>query len=122
MPRCSWRRRYRHVGAPRCLAVAIGRSTATLTVTDSTTSKSVCLTLAGDYSDSTWTVTSDGHGGAAVVDPPATPSGSTVVAATGSDQTLTGTGPSDTFVFNFANVGQATVTNFHADSDLLQIK
>ena len=43
-----------------------------------------------------------------------------MVAATASNQTLTGTGPSDNFVFNFANVGQATVTNFHADTDLLQ--
>jgi hypothetical protein len=94
--------------------------TTTLTVTDQTTSKSVQLTLVGNYSNSTWTVTADGHGGADIADPPAL--GSTMVAANGINPTLTGTGPSDTFVFDFAGVGQATVTNFHADTDLLQIK
>jgi hypothetical protein len=45
-----------------------------LIVTDQTTSHSVTLNLAGDYSDSTWNVTADGNGGADIVDPPAAPS------------------------------------------------
>lgn len=117
--------------------------TTTLTVTDSSNAANpLHLTLTGDYSASTWTVTSDGHGGANIVDPPAPTSSnpgpvimhdpgpaasdpfpaSTTIAATGINQNLTGTGPSDTFVFDFAAVGHATVTNFRADSDLLQFK
>ena len=44
----------------------------TLTVTDVTHSATFQFTLQGDYSGSTWTVTSDGHGGFNIVDPPAT--------------------------------------------------
>jgi hypothetical protein len=41
-------------------------------VTDYTdNTKSVSISLVGDLSASTWTVTSDGHGGANIVDPPA---------------------------------------------------
>ena len=50
------------------------------------------------------------------------PAGNAVVAATASNQTLTGSGPSDNFMFDFADIGQATVTNFHADTDVLQLK
>jgi hypothetical protein len=101
------------------------QSTATstvLTVTDEHHSghNAVNITLLGDYTDSAFTISSDHHGGVLIVDPPATPS-STTVEATGINQTLTGTGPRDNFVFDFANVGQATVTNFHADTDLLQL-
>ena len=46
-------------------------NTTLLVVTDTTADHSVTLTLAGDYSTSTWTVTGDGHGGVNVVDPPA---------------------------------------------------
>jgi fibronectin-binding autotransporter adhesin len=46
-------------------------NTTSLVVTDTTTDHSVTLTLAGDYSTSTWTVTSDGNGGVNVIDPPA---------------------------------------------------
>jgi autotransporter-associated beta strand protein len=45
--------------------------TTVLTVTDHTNSRSVSLTLAGDYSGSFWTVSSDGGTGADIVDPPA---------------------------------------------------
>ena len=46
--------------------------TRTLTITDTTKGTSTSVTLAGDYTGSTWTVTSDGSGGANVVDPPGT--------------------------------------------------
>jgi Ca2+-binding RTX toxin-like protein len=35
---------------------------------------------------------------------------------------LTGSAPHDNFVFNFAGVGHATVTDFHPDTDALQFK
>ncbi len=98
-------------------------TTTTLTVTDTTTNQTAQLNLLGNHSDSSWTVTSDGHGGANIVDPPAPtrhPTPVTNVTATAPNQTLTGTGAIDNFVFNFANVGQATITNFHADTDMLQ--
>jgi hypothetical protein len=95
-----------------------------LTVTDENhtvhNGTAASITLLGDYTDSAFTISSDHHGGVLIVDPPASPS-STTVEATGINQTLTGTGPSDNFVFDFANIGQATVTNFHADTDLLQL-
>jgi hypothetical protein len=43
----------------------------------------------------------------------------TIVAST-PNETLTGLGAKDTFVFNFANVGKATVTDFHPAADTLQ--
>ena len=90
-----------------------------LTVTDEhhtvANGTAASITLQGSYTNSVFNFSNDHNGGALIVD-------STVVAATGINSTLTGTGPSDTFVFDFANVGQATVTNFHADTDLLQIK
>ena len=48
--------------------------TTTLTVTDLSQDRIVSITLVGDYSNSTWTATDDGHGGVDIVDPPATPS------------------------------------------------
>ena len=58
----------------------------TLTVKDTTTGHTATffLTLAGDYSPSTWTVTSDGHGGFALADPPAT-ANATVASGTSLD-------------------------------------
>ena len=108
-----------------------GTNTTSLVVTDQTTGNSVTLKLDGDLSGSSWTVTDDGHGGANIVDPPA--SGSSVppvvthdpgpaanqVVATAPNQTLTGTGTSN-FVFNFPTVGQDIVTNFHPSTDTLQ--
>ena len=46
-------------------------NTTVLLVTDETSDHSVTLTLNGDYSNSSWTVTDDQHGGANIVDPPA---------------------------------------------------
>ncbi|MDE2063391.1 MAG: hypothetical protein KGJ00_13375, partial [Bradyrhizobium sp.] len=75
-----------------------------------------------------------GTSGTIVYDPPATgqtltgvtmhdpgqvPGGS-IVAASGPNQTLSGSAPSDNFVFNFPGVGQSTITNFHATTDTLQ--
>ncbi len=48
--------------------------TTTLTVTNSSQDRTVSITLVGDYSNSNWTVTDDGHGGITIADPPATPS------------------------------------------------
>jgi fibronectin-binding autotransporter adhesin len=45
----------------------------------------------------------------------------TTVAATGTDQTMTGTAGSDTFVFNFAGIGHDTVANFDPAVDVLQL-
>jgi len=50
----------------------ISSGNTTLTVTDLSHSATFQFTLQGDYSGSTWTVTSDGHGGFNIVDPPAT--------------------------------------------------
>jgi hypothetical protein len=96
-------------------------ATTTLTVTDTTTQHFLTFNLAGDMSTSTWTVNSDGHGGVNIVDPPATaaPASQTIVASA-PNQTLTGAGSTDNFVFNFAAVGNATVTNFHPATDGLQ--
>jgi hypothetical protein len=100
--------------------------TTTLTVTDEHHSvqngTEAVITLQGSYADSTFHFSNDGHGGVLIVDPPATPSEGTTVTATGINQFLTGTGSNDTFVFNFTAIGQATVTNFNADTDLLQLK
>jgi Cadherin-like domain len=45
--------------------------TTLLTVIDETHGQSTFLALAGDYTTSIWTVTSDGHGGVDIADPPA---------------------------------------------------
>jgi VCBS repeat-containing protein len=44
--------------------------TTTLTVTDPSQHLTTPITLVGDYSNSTWAVTDDGHGGVDIVDPP----------------------------------------------------
>jgi hypothetical protein len=111
---------------------------ASVTVTPASTSTSTVLTvtdvnhqvangtaltlnLQGDYTASTFTPSSDGHGGVLIVDPPIAKAGATFT-ADATNQTLTGTGSGDTFVFNFASIGQDTVANFHADSGVLQFK
>ena len=108
--------------------------TTSLVVTDTTTNQSVTLHLAGDLSGSGWAVTGDGHGGANVADPPATdgqpvgpmimhdpgPAAVDTIVASALNQTLTGAGTNDTFVFNFTGFGNDTVTNFHPATDTLQ--
>jgi hypothetical protein len=76
----------------------------------------------GNYTNSTFNFSDDTHGGVLIVDPPATMPAATTIVARGANQTLTGTGATDNFLFNFAAVGHATVTNFHADTDVLQLK
>jgi hypothetical protein len=78
---------------------------------------------------------SDGNGGILIHDPPDSgngqavdgvvaqnpaPAASSTIVASAPNQTLTGNAVSDTFAFNFANVGQTTVTNFHTETDTLQ--
>jgi hypothetical protein len=101
----------------------IGTSETILTVTDDNHTgpqNEVVVTLLGNYTGSTFNF-SNVQGGVLIVDPPASVPAVTTIAATGANQTLTGTGTPDNFVFNFAAVGQATVTNFHADTDVLQL-
>jgi hypothetical protein len=76
----------------------------------------------------------DGNNGTVVYDPPVTtsqsigpvvmndpgPPAASTIAATAPNQTLTGFATSDTFAFNFASFGQATVTDFHPATDTLQ--
>jgi hypothetical protein len=95
-------------------------NTTTLTVTDVSNSHVETFTLAGNLSNSTWTVKDDQNGGVDIADPPAVVPATSTIAASAPNQTLTGNAVSDTFVFNFATVGQATVTNFHAATDTLQ--
>ncbi len=55
----------------------------TLTVRNGFTS--VKLALVGDYTSSTWTLSSDGHGGTNLVDPASSPSGNSLVARASSN-------------------------------------
>jgi hypothetical protein len=104
----------------------VGSTQTALTVTDKThtvaNGTDAVITLLGNYSSSTFTFSDDAHGGVLIVDPPASSTPVTVISATQSNQILSGTGSPDNFVFNFTNVGQATVTNFHADTDVIELK
>jgi hypothetical protein len=113
--------------AAHAVVTPVTSSTQTvLTVTDENhtvaNGTAAVITLFGNYTNSTFNFTDDTHGGILIVDPPAAAPASTTIAATGINQTLVGTGTAETFVFNFSNIGQATVTNFHADTDELQLK
>jgi hypothetical protein len=102
----------------------IGTTQTTLTVTDDHHSgplNDVVITLLGNYTGSSFNF-SNVQGGVLIADPPAAAPVVATTTATGANQTLTGTGIPDNFVFNFANVGQATVTNFDADTDVLEVK
>ena len=48
------------------------------------------------------------------------PAATSTIVASAPNQTLTGNAVSDTFAFNFAGVGNATVTNFNPTTDVLQ--
>ncbi len=50
----------------------------------------------------------------------AAPAASSTIVASAPNQTLSGFAVADTFVFNFANVGQTTVTDFHPATDILE--
>ena len=91
----------------------------TLTVTDlSNGGLTETFKLVGDYSNSSWTVSDDHHGGADIVDPPS-PASQPVVASA-PNPTPTGRLANDNFAFNFGSAGNATVTDFHPGADLLQ--
>ena len=77
----------------------------TLTVHDTSDNATVTLSLVGDYSHSTWTSSSDGNGGADIVDPPAKPSGASV------------SPDNDTFVFR-PGMGAETADNFNANDTI----
>jgi fibronectin-binding autotransporter adhesin len=92
----------------------------TLSVSDG--ANSTVLHFTGTYQAANFSFQSDGNGGTIVYDPPVSgnPPATSTIAASAPNQTLTGNAVSDTFAFNFANVGNATVTNFHADTDVIQ--
>jgi hypothetical protein len=96
----------------------------TLTVTDDNHTGTLgeeVITLLGNYTGKAFNF-SNVQGGVLVVDPPAATPTMTTITATAANQTLTGTGTPDNFMFNFADVGQAAVNNFHADTDVLNVK
>jgi hypothetical protein len=125
-------------------SATVGAETLSLTMSTSQTVITVSeggntstITLAGNYTGHGFTFSSDGSGGTQFHDPVETtsnpavssvimndpgPSTSDTVVASAPNQTLTGLAASDTFVFNFAGVGNATVTDFHPETDLLQFK
>jgi hypothetical protein len=104
----------------------IGTTETVLTVTDENhtiaNNTDAVITLIGNYTNSTFNVSNDTHGGVLIVDPPASQPAVTTIVATEANQTLTGTGSPDNFAFNFAHVGQSTVTDFNANMDVLEIK
>ena len=123
-------------------------NTTTLTVTDETTNHFVTFNLAGNLSNSAWTVTPDGHGGVDIVDPPTTPdsSGATltmvtetkpiatitnaatineVILAGNGLETLTGNGATDQFVFaptTGPTPAHYTITNFNPSGDTIDLQ
>jgi len=101
-----------------------------LTVTDGTNTANI--QFAGTVGNLNFVP--DGNNGTIVYDPPVTagqgigpvvmhdpgPPSTSTIAATAPNQTLSGFAASDTFAFNFASVGQATVMDFHPTTDTLQ--
>jgi hypothetical protein len=111
-----------------------GNGTGTLTLYNANGQVLDSLNFVGNYQLANFTIENDGSGHTLIVDPPAStsqslagvvmhdpglPASSTIVASA-PDQTLTGVAPSDNFVFNFAGVGHAIVTDFHPATDALQ--
>jgi VCBS repeat-containing protein len=103
----------------------------TLSVSDGT--NSATLHFNGAYSSANFSFLSDGSNGTIVYDPPAssrpdviangaqtpgTATNTTIVASV-PNETLTGNGNGNAFVFNFAGVGHDTVSNFHPEIDTL---
>ena len=104
----------------------VGTSQTVLIVTDENhtvaNGTDAVITLFGNYTNSTFNFSSDTHGGVLIVDPPASQPVVSTIVATGANQTLSGTGSPDNFVFEFANVGSSTVTNFNTNTDILELK
>jgi len=87
-----------------------------LVVSNTSTHQSVTLTLAGDYTHSAWHLAQDSSGaGTAFSNLPAT-----ATAQAASTTAWTGTSANDTFVFA-ANFGHETITNFHPNTDVIEI-
>ncbi len=113
-----------------------GNGTGTLTLHDANGQALDSITFAGSYQLANFTIENDGSGNTLIHDPPVStspavsgvvmhdpgPAASSSIVASAPDQTLTGFAASDNFVFNFAGIGHATVTDFHPDSDTLQFK
>jgi hypothetical protein len=105
-------------------------TTDTLSVSDGT--NGATLHFIGTYQAANFSFQSDGSGGTIVYDPPVSnssgpeathPPGSTTdntIVATLPNETLTGSGGNNSFVFSFAAIGHDTVTNFNPDTDVLQ--
>jgi VCBS repeat-containing protein len=89
----------------------------TLVVSNTSTGQSTTLTLAGDYTHSGWHFAQDSSGtGTIFSDLPTTATPQVASTSTA----WTGTSAGDTFVFA-ANFGQETITNFHPETDVIEI-
>jgi hypothetical protein len=119
-----------------------GNGSGTLTLYNANGQALDSIQFAGNYQLANFTIENDGSGQTLIVDPPVAggssnggiqsaggivmhdPGQATTgsVVASAPNQTLTGSAPHDNFVFNFAGVGHATVTDFHPDTDALQFK
>jgi hypothetical protein len=89
----------------------------TLVVSNTSTQQSVTLSLAGDYTHSAWHFAQDSSGtGTIFSDLPATDP----TQAASTPTAWTGTSAGGTFVFA-ANFGNETITNFHPDTDVIEI-
>ena len=100
--------------------------TTLLTVTDATHGQSTFLTLAGDYSTSTWSATSDGHGGVDIVDPPAAAPSPTIASggsleignAVASTETVTFQGSTGSLTLDTPSSFHGTIAGFTGDGTL----
>jgi hypothetical protein len=103
----------------------------TLSVSDGV--NSTILHFNGNFAPANFAFISDGSGGTIVYDPPisSSPAGANVaqtttanntVVASIPNETLSGNGNKDTFIFNFAGVGHETLSNFDPSRDVLQFK
>ncbi|HZR76821.1 hypothetical protein [Bradyrhizobium sp.] len=94
----------------------------TLTLHDANGQVLDSINFTGSYQLANFTVESDGSGGTLIVDPPVDSStAANTIVASGADQTLSGSGASDNFVFNFAGVGHSTIANFDPVADTIQV-
>ena len=120
------------MGQERRLCLAVIPPEGILSVNDAL-NHSANISLAGDYTNSTFSLFSDGHGGTFVIDPPVSPSvldghvgGQTLTAGAGPttliggphDILIAGAG-TDTFVFG-PNFGSNSVVGFTAGKDAIQ--
>ncbi|HET7885165.1 MAG TPA: hypothetical protein VFL62_02955, partial [Bradyrhizobium sp.] len=95
----------------------------TLTLHDANGQVLDSINFTGNYQLANFTIEDDGTGGTLIVDPPVSTSGpapTNTVVATAPNQTLIGSAPAENFVFNFAGVGQSTITNFDPAADSIK--